>query len=383
VIRITSDPALLLRVRGSHFLFTHSLEFHPQSPHITPIDKTMKRSVVIAILFAAAMFGQEPPQELFLYWRVGESGTPWNWKKLSIDPATLKLDTTGNDAMLSAKAPAPAPDPTLAARITALETELATVKAALSAIPAQLPVATQAEAEAGLLGTKLMSPERTLQSFMAWNPIPDFTTASGAFMRNDGGALQWTYKLINPPAGTQPITSAASRITADRLSVRINPNGSYTLGDGSNPVIIDGEDGQYASVCNVNTTLSVTLADEALVPNTNLRLGGSNLTIKPRGCALLQFILPISAWVPVVPVGGPPPPDPLMVALSWDASLAAAGYNVYRKSDGAFAKLNTALIPGTAYTDAPVSGTYTYRATAVDSAGVESVPSNEAVAVVP
>jgi hypothetical protein len=338
----------------------------------------MKRIIALTLL-ATALYGQEPPQELFLYWRVGNSGTPWNWKKLSIDPATLKLDTTGNDAMLSAKAPAPAPDPTLAARITALETELATVKAALAAIPAQLPIASQAEAEAGLLGTKLMSPERTLQSFMAWNPIPDFTTAPGAFLRNDSSALQWTYKLINPPAGTQPITSSASRINPDRLSVRINPNGNYTLGDGSNPVIIDGEDGQYASICNVNTSLSVTLADEALIPNTNLRLGGSNLTIKPRGCALLQFILSISAWVPVVPA----PPDPLMVALSWDASLAAAGYNVYRKSDGAFAKLNTSLVTATAYTDAAVtSGAYTYRATAVDSAGVESTPSNEAVAIV-
>ncbi|MFQ5663238.1 MAG: choice-of-anchor D domain-containing protein [Terriglobia bacterium] len=77
------------------------------------------------------------------------------------------------------------------------------------------------------------------------------------------------------------------------------------------------------------------------------------------------------------------------VDLLWDPSTTAnvAGYNVYRaiQSGGPYMKLNQNLIGATTYTDATVvSGTtYFYVTTAQDGNGVESVFSNEAVAVVP
>lgn len=78
-----------------------------------------------------------------------------------------------------------------------------------------------------------------------------------------------------------------------------------------------------------------------------------------------------------------------LVDLSWTASTSTVvGYNVYRGtvSGGPYAtKLNSAVVPGTAYTDTGVVAgqTYFYVVTAVDANGVESVYSNQASALVP
>ncbi len=78
-----------------------------------------------------------------------------------------------------------------------------------------------------------------------------------------------------------------------------------------------------------------------------------------------------------------------LVDLSWTASTSVVvGYNIYRGtvSGGPYAtKLNSAVVPGTAYTDTGVVAgqTYFYVVTAVDANGVESVYSNQASALVP
>ena len=78
------------------------------------------------------------------------------------------------------------------------------------------------------------------------------------------------------------------------------------------------------------------------------------------------------------------------VALTWNASTSTVtGYNVYRStvSGAQYAKLNSVLVAGMAFTDTTVvsgSGiTYYYVTTAVDSTGGESIPSNEVPAQVP
>jgi len=75
------------------------------------------------------------------------------------------------------------------------------------------------------------------------------------------------------------------------------------------------------------------------------------------------------------------------VALSWNASAKATGYNVYRgtMSGGPYSKINATLNPATSYTDASVQlgQTYYYVTTAVDSEGGESAYSNQAQAVIP
>jgi len=75
------------------------------------------------------------------------------------------------------------------------------------------------------------------------------------------------------------------------------------------------------------------------------------------------------------------------VSLSWNASSGAAGYNAYRSTTagGPYTKLNSSLIPTTSYTDQTVQSgsTYYYVTTTVNSQGLESAYSNQAVATVP
>lgn len=77
------------------------------------------------------------------------------------------------------------------------------------------------------------------------------------------------------------------------------------------------------------------------------------------------------------------------VALTWNpsSSTAVAGYNVYRSmvSGSLYARVNTALVSGLAYTDSTVQNgtTYYFVATAVDTNGGESIFSNEVSAVIP
>lgn len=76
------------------------------------------------------------------------------------------------------------------------------------------------------------------------------------------------------------------------------------------------------------------------------------------------------------------------VALSWLASTSVVvGYNVYRStvSGAQFARVNSALLTGLAYTDTTVQSgvVYYYVTTAIDSSGNESAYSNQASANVP
>jgi fibronectin type 3 domain-containing protein len=75
------------------------------------------------------------------------------------------------------------------------------------------------------------------------------------------------------------------------------------------------------------------------------------------------------------------------VALSWNASSAAAGYNVYRSSvsGGGYAKVNSTLDGALNYRDSTVqsSQTYYYVTTAVDNVGTESAFSSEVSVNIP
>ena len=76
------------------------------------------------------------------------------------------------------------------------------------------------------------------------------------------------------------------------------------------------------------------------------------------------------------------------VVLSWNASTSAVtGYNVYRStvSGTQYAKVNSSLVGGLAFTDTTVLGRtiYYYVTTAVDATGYESAYSNEAQALIP
>jgi hypothetical protein len=75
------------------------------------------------------------------------------------------------------------------------------------------------------------------------------------------------------------------------------------------------------------------------------------------------------------------------VDLSWHASKSdgVVGYNVYRKSDEDYSRINDALSSATTYKDDKVlaGATYSYVVTAVDGSGLESPPSKSVTAVIP
>jgi hypothetical protein len=78
-----------------------------------------------------------------------------------------------------------------------------------------------------------------------------------------------------------------------------------------------------------------------------------------------------------------------IVSLSWKAgnSSAASEYYIYRATTpgGTYTRLNPSAVTGTTYSDASVvSGdTYSYKVTAVDGKGQESVPCSPVSAVIP
>lgn len=86
--------------------------------------------------------------------------------------------------------------------------------------------------------------------------------------------------------------------------------------------------------------------------------------------------------------GTNPPPTSHTVHLTWAASTSqVVGYRVYRSetSGGSFSVLNGSAVTALSFDDTTVSNgiTYYYVVTAVDSAGNESVHSNQTTAVIP
>jgi hypothetical protein len=156
-------------------------------------------------------------------------------------------------------------------------------------------IASQAEAENGASGAKLMTPQRTLQAFLKWNPIPSPAGKAKSLLITDGVTSSWTWKLVTPASSVQTLAAASSAISADRLFVKIQP--AFTMTLNSTPVVSDGEDGQFVTIMNVSSTASVTLPDEAVMPGSNMRLGGTNLTLAPNQSATFVFATGPGDWI--------------------------------------------------------------------------------------
>ena len=97
-------------------------------------------------------------------------------------------------------------------------------------------------------------------------------------------------------------------------------------------------------------------------------------------------VLPLDTTAPAQVTGVTATGSETGIALGWGASAATdlAGYHVYRAASptGTYTRLTTALLTGTAYTDAtaPAGATSSYQVTAVDRSGNESVRSATASA---
>ena len=150
---------------------------------------------------------------------------------------------------------------------------------------------------------------------------------------------------------------------------------------------------------NANVTISSVLVNGAGFAVSG---AGANTTLTPGQTAALNVTFAPSATggvagsiaigsnagtVSIALAGGGAQPSSHSVALSWDPSTSVVvGYNVYRVlADGTYAKINSAPVVLTDYTDAMVQSgqTYTYVVTAVDASDVESDYSDPVLATIP
>jgi hypothetical protein len=146
------------------------------------------------------------------------------------------------------------------------------------------------------------------------------------------------------------------------------------------------------SACDLNKDGVTNVVDGQLAVNMSLGLTTCTANIAGAGICnstVVQRIMNAALGSSCVTDSGTTPPASHSVTLSWTASTSSnlSGYNVYRSttSGGAYAKVNTALVSATSYTDANVQAgqTYYYVATAIDTSSNESAYSNQAQATVP
>lgn len=182
--------------------------------------------------------------------------------------------------------------------------------------------------------------------------------AAGALLTASQASVAFGNVLLNAlgaqtltltSTGTMPVTISAAALTGSgftmagvSIPVTLNPGQSITLQLEFVPTIAGAATGQITVTSNATN-------------------GGT-------------MAIPLSANGEV----------PYEVNLSWTAPAssadAVASYNVYRSVSGisSYQLVNSAVNPGTTFTDTTVENgqSYVYYVTSVDSAGVESSPSN-------
>jgi len=150
---------------------------------------------------------------------------------------------------------------------------------------------------------------------------------------------------------------------------------------------------------NANVTISSVLVNGAGFAVSG---AGANTTLAPGQTVALNVVFTPSATgsvagsiaigsnagtVSIALTGSGAQPSSHSVALSWDPSTSVViGYNVHRVlANGTYAKINSAPVVLTDYTDTQVQSgqTYTYVVTAVDANNVESDYSDLVLATIP
>jgi hypothetical protein len=205
-----------------------------------------------------------------------------------------------------------------------------------------------------------------------------------------GGSLSilGPFLLVIPLTGTGTATATAAAqltITPAVLNFGSVPDGttatqSISLNAVGSSVTISSSASSSSQFVLNGATFPLTIAagqsvsfNVAFTPQSSGTVSGS-----------LSFASNASSSSTPEPVTGIGTATQYNVNLSWNPSSEVMGYNVYRSTaaNGKYSKINSTVNPNTAYVDSTVvSGqTYYYAATAVSSAGQESVLSTPAVA---
>jgi hypothetical protein len=108
-------------------------------------------------------------------------------------------------------------------------------------------------------------------------------------------AIAWAGKQSHVPSATQSITAVSNTVLANGNNVAVSPTSNFTLT--TTPTIANGSDGDWVRICNVNTTNTLTIQDEAVLAGSNIRNGGTNLALGPRACRVLVYETALGDWV--------------------------------------------------------------------------------------
>ena len=149
----------------------------------------------------------------------------------------------------------------------------------------------------------------------------------------------------------------------------------------------------FTTVGTVQTSagsVSADLQGNFVIEGIPLSLGENKISARTRDA--FGNISKMSAAVSVIYRIPPSAPQGLVatatgtsINLSWlqTTESSIAGYNLYKKAADGWLRLNSVLLITPPFSDQPLkNGIYVYRITAVDTEGIESVPSAEATATV-
>ncbi len=202
-----------------------------------------------------------------------------------------------------------------------------------------------------------------------------------------GGDLFVTGPNVNVPLSGVGASATTGQLTVAPASLNF---GDVNVGSTGTQAITLSASGASVTVSSDASSSSQFVLNGATLPFT-IPAGQSssfNVAFKPTASgtssASLSFTSNASNSTTVESLTGIGTTPQYSVSLSWNASTNAAGYNIYRSTSptGTYGKINSVLDANTAYTDSGVGAgqTYYYEATAVNSAGQESVRSTPPVA---
>ena len=138
------------------------------------------------------------------------------------------------------------------------------------------------------------------------------------------------------------------------------------------------------NACDLNASGTVTSADVDLAVNMTLGVTPCTANVVGPGVCNVLVVQRIVNAIGGACVTG----NGRSVDLTWNASTSpgVVGYHVYRGTvAGTYQQLTTTPVTGTRFTDSVVANgtTYYYVVRAIDSAGSQSVNSNQATATIP
>jgi hypothetical protein len=247
---------------------------------------------------------------------------------------------------------------------------------------------------AGVTGAGFSTSGLTLPTTIA----PGQSTAFNVvFAPGSAGNVTGSISLAsNAPNSPLAITMSGSAIASTALlssSASSLDFGSVLLGSNSSLGVTLANSGNASvTISNIvvtgsGFTLSGAGANTTLTPGQTATL---NVTFSPSATGSVLGSIAVGSNAGALSIGlagSGAQPSPHSVALNWNPSTSVVvGYYVYRLlADGTYAKINTAPVVLTDYTDTKVQSglTYSYVVTAVDADNVESDYSDPVLATIP